>query len=422
MTPSTDALSHQKVSPSLVGLKVGGSVDEADKESVAKSGSSAWTQWRGPGQDGSTPWLPRRLPEPFTATWSAPLAGDGVGGICANSEVVIVSGRDLLDRHDVFQCFDQNTGDLLWQHLYPAVGNLDYGNSPRATPYLFEDVVYTLGAFGHLCCLDLETGLPYWQRNLAADFESFDLTWGHSVSPIVVDDQLIVQPGGRRGFLAALDLDTGETIWKSGSAKAGYSGMVAVSGGGASQVITYDSASLGGWSTKDGRRLWTLVPPEKGDFNVPTVIVKGGRLLASTENNGTRWYSLNPTGTPNQKPTAQNPDLAPDCHSPVISGGRIFGIWNELYALDAKSLQTIWSSNDDAFAGYAALIASSDRLLCLTEEGEVLLISTDQATPKILSRHQLTPHTTRFLSHPAIVGQSLFIRVDRSLKKFDLAE
>lgn len=322
----------------------------------------------------------------------------------------------------MFQCFDQQTGELRWQHLYAASGELDYGNSPRATPFLYEDVVYTLGAFGHVCCLDLETGFPYWQRDIATDFDSYDLVWGHSVSPIVVNDQLIIQPGGRRGFLAALDLDTGETLWKSGASKGGYSGMVTISKEGVSQVVTYDSASMGGWSLEDGRRLWTLVPPEKGDFNVPTVLVKGNRLLAATENNGTRWYSLNEAGKPGSKPMARNDDLAPDCHSPVISGGRIFGIWNELYALNATNLKTEWSSNDDAFAGYASLIASPDRLLCLSEEGEVLLISTDGDSPQIVSRHQLTPRTTRFLSHPAIAGKALFVRVDRSLKKFNLAD
>lgn len=353
-------------------------------------------------------------------SWSAQLAGDGVGGICANAEVVIVSGRDLLDKHDVFQCFDQETGELIWQHLYPAIGDLDYGNAPRATPCFFEDVVFTQGAFGHVYCLDLETGLPFWQRNISKDFESFQLTWGHSVSPVVVDDHLIVQPGGRQAFLAALDIDTGETIWKSTGSKAGYSGLLITSAGDVSQLITYDSASLGGWSTANGQRLWTIVPPQKGDFNVPTVIVRNQKLLVSTENNGTRWYPMNGSGIPETQPVSQNEDLAPDCHSPVISGGRIFGIWNELYALDATTLETIWSSDDDAFSGYASLIASNSRLLCLSEEGELLLISTDEQPPTIVSRHWLSPGTSRFLSHPAIAGKALFVRADRTLKRFDL--
>lgn len=383
---------------------------------------SNWPQWRGASQDGSTAWLPDVLPEPFIASWSAPLAGDGVGGICANDDVVIVSGRDLLDRHDIFQCFDQETGDLLWQHLYEAPGELDYGNAPRATPCIFEDVVFTLGAFGHVCCLDLETGIAFWQRNIATDFDSFELTWGHSVSPVVVDDQLILQPGGQRAFLAALDIDTGETLWKSTGSKAGYSGMLIAAAGDETQLITYDSASLGGWSTKDGKRLWTVVPPQKGDFNVPTVIVRDQKLLASTENNGTRWYPLTDRGIPESALPSQNEDLAPDCHSPVISGNRIFGVWNQLYALNSTTLETEWSSDDDAFASYASLIASDSRVLCLNEEGDVLLISTDRDAPKIVSRHKLTPRKTRFLSHPAIAGKALFVRVDRSLQKFALQE
>jgi hypothetical protein len=35
-------------------------------------------------------------------------------------------------------------------------------------------------------------------------------------------------------------------------------------------------------------RLWRLVPAFDGDFNVPTPIAVDGKLLVSTENNGTR--------------------------------------------------------------------------------------------------------------------------------------
>ena len=44
----------------------------------------------------------------------------------------------------------------------------------------------------------------------------------------------------------------------------------------------------GGWDARTGRRLWTLVPPHSGDFNVPTPLVHEGRLMVATENNGAR--------------------------------------------------------------------------------------------------------------------------------------
>ncbi len=158
--------------------------------------------------------------------WSTELTGEGIGGVAAANGFVIVGSRDAIDRNDVFQCFDAETGELAWQHIYPALGRLDYGNSPRATPLIHDDCVYTLGAFGHLCCLEVDSGIMLWQVNLARDFGSPSLTWGHSGTPVIVDQKLILQPGGKDASIVALDLETGDVIWKTPGAACGYSSLL----------------------------------------------------------------------------------------------------------------------------------------------------------------------------------------------------
>ena len=70
---------------------------------------------------------------------------------------------------------------------------------------------------------------------------------------------------------------------------------------------------------------------------MPTPIVVGDRLLVCSENQGTRLYGFNPDGKIDPRPLAVNPDLAPDCHTPVVVGDRVFGVWSGLYCLDLKS-------------------------------------------------------------------------------------
>lgn len=333
---------------------------------------------------------------------------------------MIVGSRDLLDQNDVFQCFSAADGSLLWQHFYPAKGDLDYGNSPRSTPLVYDGLVFTLGAFGHLYCIELESGLPFWNRNIALEFGSPEMTWGHSGSPVIAAGKLIVQPGGNDASLVALDPETGEIAWKTPGIAAGYSSFVAGTFGGVEQVIGYDAISLGGWRAKDGKRLWTLTPPEKGDFNVPTVVPFRGDILVSTENNGTRRYSFTKGGAIVARPAGVNLDLMPDSHTPVISGDRIFGIWNEFYAVDLNTLKTTFTSSDDAFAVYGSIIASDKRVLCLTANGEVLVISSDTDTPTILSRCSLTEPGVDVLAHPAIAGDALYVRIGRELRKLKL--
>ncbi|MFY9254590.1 MAG: PQQ-binding-like beta-propeller repeat protein [Fuerstiella sp.] len=373
-------------------------------------------------RDGKVAWLPDALPQTAAFDWTAELSGNGIGGIAVGAGCVVVGSRDILDRNDVFQCFDINTGTLLWQHFYTAPGQLDYGNSPRATPLIHADLVYTLGAFGHLYCLELETGLPLWQRNIAQDFSSPEMTWGHSGSPLIADGKLIVQPGGKQASIVALNPESGDVIWKTPGIAAGYSSFIAGTFGGVKQIIGSDAMTLGGWELNTGKRVWTLIPPVKGDFMVPTAVPFGDEIIVASENNGTRRYRFSDDGVIVTQPVAQNEDLKPDSHTPVVCGNYVFGIWNELYGADLKTMTTKITNPDDAFAVYGCLVCSDDQLLSLTQDGELILMSLNKDRLKITSRLALAEPGTDVLSHPAIAGDSIYLRINRTLMKLPLLQ
>src|SRR5256885_9550403 len=107
-----------------------------------------------------------------------------------------------------------------------------------------------------------------------------------SSTPVLVDDLLIVNPGGTNAALAALDCLTGRTRWTAPGSPAAYSAFICGEFGGRRQIVGYDQKSLGGWDVKTGMRLWRLLPAVQGDFNVPTPIAADSGLIVSTENNG----------------------------------------------------------------------------------------------------------------------------------------
>ena len=76
------------------------------------------------------------------------------------------------------------------------------------------------------------------------------------------------------------------------------------------QVVGHDAESLAGWDAASGERLWRLVPALEDDFNVPTPVPAGGRLLVSSENNGTRLYAFDDQGKIVPEPIALNDELA----------------------------------------------------------------------------------------------------------------
>jgi len=367
--------------------------------------------------------LPDILPAEGAVVWSRRLTGDGLAGLVATADYVIVADRDLTDSEDIWRCLDAETGNERWFLTYPAAGQLDYGNSPRAAPLIWEGLVFLEGAFGHLHCVDADLGSVYWEKDLLAEFGAELPTWGYSGSPLIVDERLIINPGGPQAFLAALDPLTGETIWKSPGRQAAYASLITATLGGRRQLIGYDKTTLGGWSVEDGTRLWELAPPQPSDFNVPTPIAVGDHLLVSTENNGTRLYEFQDDGTINPEPAAVHRRLAPDTSTPVVTGDRVFGVWKNLYCLaTANPLAEEWISRERAFRDYASLIAAPGRVLITTTAGELILLDAAATEFAPLGRLQVVDDESEVHSHPAIVGTRLYLRSATRIYAVDLAE
>ena len=83
-----------------------------------------------PDRDGRVAWLPDKLPATLEPVWEQPLSTRGLGGVAATTEFVIVSDRTVMDTLDAFVCLNAADGKQVWAHRYPALGQLDFGNSP----------------------------------------------------------------------------------------------------------------------------------------------------------------------------------------------------------------------------------------------------------------------------------------------------
>jgi outer membrane protein assembly factor BamB len=348
--------------------------------------------------------------------------GRGLGGVAATSDLVLVSDRDPADAEDVLHALAAGSGEVRWMASFPAAGELDYGNSPRATPLIHEGRVFLWGAFGDLRCLELDTGQVLWEFNLRQKFGATDKPdWGTCSSPLLVEGMLIVNPGAPRASLVALRPADGELIWQTPGDPAGFGSLIVAQLGGRRQIVGHDKISLGGWDPQTGRRLWRLDPPRTHDFNVPTPIQIGDQLLVCTENNGTRLYAFDDQGRIIPRPVAVNRDLAPDAHSPVVQGDKVWGVWNGLHCLDLQQgLKTLWTADDPAYADYASLIAAPDRLLVTSKYGELILLDGRAGEHRVLSRARLFQNDSGVLSHPALVGQRLYVRSSTAVVCIDL--
>ena len=398
--------------------------DKSERElpTITPANRPDWPDWRGPRRDGISRHVPASLPEKVKFLWTTKTTGPGHSGISVADKRVFFADKSADRTNDIWRCVAAETGKQLWTLEYKAEGELDYSNSPRAAPVIHDGMVYLLGPFGHLHCVKPDTGEVVWKRHLINDFGSELPTWGMTATPLVVDDKLIVNPGAKDASLVALDRKTGEIAWKSPGIGAAYSSPILNNFQGQRQVITYDSESLGGWDVTTGKRVWKVVPENKGDFNVPTPIAIGEKLLVSTENNSTRLYGFRGMGyrgpvRVNPKPQRRFDDLAPDMITPVVYNGMIFGAHNsQLYCLDSRTLQLLWKHRDVAFDAYASLVAGNGHVMVTTIAGELLLVRADRKEYKLAGRLQVFDDIkTEVWSHPALVEGHLYIRNENSI-------
>ena len=109
-------------------------------------------------------------------------------------------------------------GKLAWQHTLAAEGPLpsvhDKHNLASPSPVTDADVVIGWFGTGQIVGLD-HGGKRLWSKHLGKEYAPFDLQWGHSSSPVLVKDLVIlVCYHGPSAYVLALDKRTGAVKWK----------------------------------------------------------------------------------------------------------------------------------------------------------------------------------------------------------------
>jgi outer membrane protein assembly factor BamB len=372
-----------------------------------------WSRWRGRLGDSHVSGLPKVWKEP-RRVWRFELPANGIGGIAASMDTVVVSSRNANDTGDLFYLLDAESGIELSKLVYASKLSLDYGNSPRANPLILEDRVITVGAAGQIHCLSLESGAVLWTKHMVEDLGGKMPQWGYASSPIVFGSNLIVQPGGLETSCVALELSTGKVVWKSAGRQAAYASPLGIQWNGKEQWINYDFNSLGAWDVTRGKRLWEMKPEADKDFNVPSPVLIDDKLFLVTENNGARLYQL-PHGTDGPGSTiqqiAQSDKLLHDTNSPVRVGKWVAGVDGTLVVLDPhRSLATHAEFEDPALNGYCSIIVDENRLLVTTTKGTILLLEVTSDGIQELGRLKLDTSDGDILAHPAFHDGTFFVR------------
>jgi hypothetical protein len=154
-----------------------------------------------------------------------------------------------------------------------------------------------------------------------------------------------------------------------------------------------------GWVGSRELRIWKGIP-----FRTSGVWVAG-------------WSTLAPK-------VASSAASSSDTCTPAIAANRVFATaYGELFCLDlATGLKTLWQHDDDMFHDHCNIIASPDRLLFWTANGDLLLLDAkaDAYAPLAKLRPFEDKHPDT-LAHPAIVGDRIYLRSSNAVACFKLS-
>ncbi|HMP17244.1 MAG TPA: PQQ-like beta-propeller repeat protein, partial [Gemmatales bacterium] len=229
-------------------------------------------------------------------------AGTGLSGLALVGDRLYTMGQ--FEDGQYVLCFDRNEGRLLWKQRNGAEFKNSFGDGPRCTPTVDGDVLYALGSQGDLQCLQCSDGSERWKVNILEAFGGENITWGMSESPLVLQDKLIVTPGGTGGTMVALDKATGRTIWRSrdpnynNAEPAGYASPLAILVGQQQQVVTFTSKGAYGAQASDGKFLWRYDQMANSTANCATPVFFNNKILYSSDyGTGCALLELKPDGT-----------------------------------------------------------------------------------------------------------------------------
>ena len=385
------------------------------------STAPVWTDFRGPNRDGQYTATAIRTDWPSTGLdplWTQPVGGGYASFVVADGLAYTIEQR----RDDeVVAAYDVHTGIELWTHVWPAhFQELLGGPGPRATPTWHDGRLYVVGAAGMFICLDAQTGAVIWERNILEDADAPNLQWAMSASPLIVDDLVIVLPGGANGWsVAAYDHRSGDVVWHVLDDGTAYTSPMLTVLGGVRQIIVVTDARLAGLTPEDGTLLWdypwqvSMVP----NISQPLIVSPTRLFLSAGYGKGAVLVELTHENSRFTASTVWETNrMKNKFSSSVLVDGYIYGLDESILAcIDANTGELMWKGGR---YGYGQLLAADDHLVVLTEDGDLVLVrATPEGHEEVAGFRAIEGKTWNV---PALSDGLLFVRNTREMAVFDL--
>jgi len=382
-----------------------------------------WPQWRGPARDGISPekGLLKSWPaEGPRLAWKAQGLGEGYSSFAISGGRLFTQGQR--GNQQFVLALDANTGKKLWEAPNGTAFRERRGHGPRGVPTVDGDRLYALAADGALTSLETASGKPVWSLNVVQRFGARVIHWGISESPLVDGERLIVNAGGSRASLVALDKRTGKPLWQSQSDEAGYSSAIAFDLGGARVIAAFTGEAAVGLAANNGELLWRYDKVSNRTANIATPIYRDGHVFFSSDyGTGCALLKLAREGGGVKATEVYfNGDMRNHYSTSVLVGDHLYGFSSAvLTAMEFQSGRVAWR---DRSVGKGSVIYADGHLYCFSERGVMGLVEATPAGYQEKSRFQIPPGEFPTWTPPAIAAGKLYLREQDNLYCYDILE
>jgi outer membrane protein assembly factor BamB len=404
-----------------------------------------WNQYRGPNGDGNS--LAKNLPVEFGETtnvrWKTPIHDKGWSSpVVWGNQIWLTTGRE--DGSELFAiCADLGSGDIVHdikvfdvedpQQEWP-----DLNTHATPTPIIEEGRVYVhFGTYG-TACLDTETGKKLWERR--------DLNCDHRVrpasSPIIDGDSLLFHfDGVDVQFVAALDKNTGQTLWlqnrevdsdlgavlkaeglsdadieetkkeKPGDNRKAYATPTVLTYQGKKQLISPGAEVTFSYDPNTGRELWRVRHPGWG-WNAACRPIFGHGLVYLTTGLSRRLLAVRPSGTGDVTDTHiawSHRKFVPNMPSALVVDDLLFMVSDQGFVscLEAKTGRELWKERLRAGGDHwASPVYAHGKIYFCGKRGIVSVIAAARDF-QLLAENRFE---TGFIASPAIAGDAIILR------------
>ena len=380
-----------------------------------------WTNFRGPKRDGkyeetsvSTSWPSNGLP----VLWKQPIGVGHASFAVADGKAFTIEQRR---GQEVVAAYDLGTGRELWTAKWNAEFRDSTGDGPRATPTWDQGRIYALGATGELKAIDASNGSVIWGKNILSDNGADNLSWGMAASPLIVDDKVIVLPGGTSGkSIVAYNKNTGAPVWKVLNDVQAYVSPMLMELGGRRQIVVVTSSRVVGLVPESGKLLWSYDWDTNNGINVsqPIVVDQNRFFVSSGYGKGAALVEVKGSGDNYTATTIwENGMMKNKFNSSVLHNGYVYGLDEGILScLDVNTGERKWK---DGRYGYGQVLLAGDHLIVTSDKGELALV---KATPAGYSEVAKFPALQgQTWNYPAIASGRLLVRNSAEMAAYDIS-